>query len=325
MSRCTLPRSADKVVIAHRFADRLVRIENNIEAVISLVFRSFHELGFKRVRLYLYKDGKCVSWRCCTGHVPTVRKKFQEGRTVLSPSMQEQDNFASMEGEKIPLIIVFDPRCTKVGQRRERGRQVFMTNSDPWYAALGKPQLKRGERFEWLDCPLLIGYRILGKITMDTLTVGKCFDDTDLALTAPLSFLVASALERNPLFEYDVFLSFHNSRWCLADLVKHVLEQKGLSTFLAPQSIEPGKVFQQKIREGILRAKEIVALYSPECRQSHWVHAECASRWLLGKDMTVFRVDGVQTEELPFFMRDLQSRELTHDELIQYADRRLGN
>jgi len=49
---CQEHTESSKLQIAHSFADKLVRIEDDIEALVPIIFDGFHDLGFNRVRIY---------------------------------------------------------------------------------------------------------------------------------------------------------------------------------------------------------------------------------------------------------------------------------
>jgi hypothetical protein len=321
---CQKHTESSKLKIAYKLADKLVKIEDDIESLVPIIFDGFHELGFDRVRIYRYRnrDRRCVSWRCCDGHDPIVKERFDNGGIILSPSKYEPDNFKSMR-EKIPMIIVFDPNAdSKETEWQDReGTKVFVTNKDLWYEALGKPKIKERETFEWLDCPLLIGKNFWGKISLDCNSIGKQFKEEDLALIAPLSYLIAATFDQNPIYDYDVFISFNKAQKELALTIALILKQNNLRVFIAPTTIRPGKRFMQEIREAILKSKNILLLFSRECIGNDWIYAECSSSWILDKqNLTVFRIGEIETSELPFFIRDSQCYDFAEQWLIDYIE-----
>jgi hypothetical protein len=94
-------------------------------------------------------------------------------------------------------------------------------------------------------------------------------------------------------YEYDLFLSFSSINRDEARAIETRGRQMGLRVFLDEKAIEPGAVWEEVIRQGLLSSRELAVLARPQSLDSEWVKTEWGAAWVLGRTITpiILRLD----------------------------------
>jgi len=95
----------------------------------------------------------------------------------------------------------------------------------------------------------------------------------------------ASSKSNESRDERHVFLSHSKHDGDFAELMKLRLEKEGIDTWIDNDRLEPGVDWRQEIDDSIKGAKSIVAIMSPEARESEYVTYECAYAWGCGVNL----------------------------------------
>lgn len=88
----------------------------------------------------------------------------------------------------------------------------------------------------------------------------------------------------------DVFISYSSKESSIAYTVKGVLEENGISCWMAPESIAPGANYMQEIPEGIENCKVFLILLSQAAQESTWVQNELSQAASYGKTIIPFMI-----------------------------------
>lgn len=94
-------------------------------------------------------------------------------------------------------------------------------------------------------------------------------------------------------YEYDLFLSFSSTNRDEVRLIETSAREMGLRVFLDEKAIEPGEVWAEVIRQGLLNSRELAVLATPQSLESEWVRTEWGAAWVLGRTITpiILRLD----------------------------------
>lgn len=94
-------------------------------------------------------------------------------------------------------------------------------------------------------------------------------------------------------FEYDLFLSFSSTNRDEAREIEQRAEAMGVRVFLDEKTIEPGVIWEEVIRQGLLNSRELAVLATPQSLESEWVKTEWGAAWVLGRTITpiILRLD----------------------------------
>jgi hypothetical protein len=112
---------------------------------------------------------------------------------------------------------------------------------------------------------------------------------------------------------YDVFISYAREDYDHALALQHQIQERGLTTFLAPLRIAGGARWRKEIRIGVAHSREFVLLASKASLASQWVLAECGAAWGFDKRITPVLVD-VSPRSIPAWLEEYQCVELTNTE-----------
>jgi len=85
--------------------------------------------------------------------------------------------------------------------------------------------------------------------------------------------------------KYDIFLSYSHEDGNIANELYSKLTKAGLRCFMAEKDIAPAEQWENKIRDAIHLAKQILLLITPRSQNSHWVLVESGAAWALKKDL----------------------------------------
>jgi len=102
-----------------------------------------------------------------------------------------------------------------------------------------------------------------------------------------------------------VFISYHRSQRAKAELLRSMLEKRGLHAWLDEEDLTRGE-WARQINDALSRAKEFILLWSPPCRESEWVMTEWITASLRKLPITIFLVTG-RARDLPEQIRDKQA------------------
>ncbi|HEY6183795.1 MAG TPA: toll/interleukin-1 receptor domain-containing protein [Terriglobales bacterium] len=103
----------------------------------------------------------------------------------------------------------------------------------------------------------------------------------------------------------QVFISYHKPQRAKAELLRSMLQARGLNAWLDDKDLTRGE-WAQQIKNALARAKEFVLLWSPACRHSEWVMTEWITAALRRIPITIFLVSG-RARDLPEQLRDKQA------------------
>jgi len=104
-------------------------------------------------------------------------------------------------------------------------------------------------------------------------------------------------------YEYDIFISYSSIDKAAADTVCSVLEQNGISCWIAPRNITPGRNFAQAIIDGIRSSKVFVLIFSENSNKSNQVIREVDRAVDSGLPIINLRLDDVPlTKDLEYYL-----------------------
>ena len=95
----------------------------------------------------------------------------------------------------------------------------------------------------------------------------------------------------------------------LADELSDLFEQQGISAFVANRDIEWGEDWQERLRQALCAASEVIIILSPAALQSQWVMMELGAAWALGCRVTPALLCA-GSNELPEPVRRLQAKSI---------------
>ena len=130
----------------------------------------------------------------------------------------------------------------------------------------------------------------------------------------PFSFIFASYFPVSYLYNIhsirmvygmpqDVFISYSSIDKAAADTVCSVLEQNGISCWMAPRNITPGRNFAEAIIDGIRSSKVFVLVYSSNSNNSKQVIREVDRAVHIGLPVINLRLEDVpMSKELEYYL-----------------------
>lgn len=98
--------------------------------------------------------------------------------------------------------------------------------------------------------------------------------------------------------DYELFISFSSKNSSEAEDIEDEAKSLGLRCFLSETKLKYGDVWDKKIRNGLLKSKEICVLMTADAIKSEWVTTEWGAAWALGKRITPILID-VSPSNLP--------------------------
>lgn len=94
----------------------------------------------------------------------------------------------------------------------------------------------------------------------------------------------------------DVFISYSTDDSKIADEVCYVLEQNGLSCWIAPRNISSGKNYVDEIAYAIKTTKIVVLIFSKSSQESKYVNNEINMAYTRNKPIISFNIDNTMPE-----------------------------
>ncbi|SNZ00230.1 toll/interleukin-1 receptor domain-containing protein [Flagellimonas pacifica] len=84
----------------------------------------------------------------------------------------------------------------------------------------------------------------------------------------------------------DIFISYASLDSEIATEIATMLNNNGISTFMAERKIKGGEDWEESIRLALVNAREIVIFITPHSVKSNWVMIEAGAAWALRKRIT---------------------------------------
>jgi hypothetical protein len=118
--------------------------------------------------------------------------------------------------------------------------------------------------------------------------------------------------------QHDVFLSYSSANSDEARLVSDAITRAGKSVFLSEKNIQPGNVFEDKIRKALKGSREVWLLVSPQSMESEWVTTEWGAAWALEKKIIPILLR-CEVSRLPDRLKRIHSVDFhRYNDLIQH-------
>ncbi len=128
-----------------------------------------------------------------------------------------------------------------------------------------------------------------------------------------------------PGYEYDIFISYSSIDKAAADTVCSVLEQNGISCWIAPRNITPGRNFAQAIIDGIRSSKVFVLIFSENSNKSNQVIREVDRAVDSGLPIINLRLDDVLlTKDLEYYLSSVHWLDAITSPLEEHIDKLSG-
>lgn len=155
---------------------------------------------------------------------------------------------------------------------------------------------------QWTSVPELAQFQFLNDVRKPLSSSNQKDEDYAKISNAIAELVMASADARKATFkktttgksseppkqpkdERHVFLSHSKHDGDFAELMKLRLEKEGISAWIDNDRLEPGIDWRQEIDESIKGAKSLIAIMSPEARESEYVTYEWAYAWGCGVNL----------------------------------------
>lgn len=105
-----------------------------------------------------------------------------------------------------------------------------------------------------------------------------------------------------------IFISYSSVDEKLALEIREKLDERSISSFLAPKDLKSGDLFEDKIRDSLLTCTEVFLLVTPNSLKSEWVISEYGAAWVLKKTIVpiLFRCN---PEDLPSKLANRQAKD----------------
>jgi len=121
---------------------------------------------------------------------------------------------------------------------------------------------------------------------------------------------------------HDVFISYSSVDRTAADTVCSILEQNGLSCWIAPRDITPGVPFAEAILKAIKEAKVFVLVYTQNSNISPQVIKEVDRAVHHGLSIITLRLEEVpMSNQLEYYISDVHWLDAMTPPLEQHIDR----
>ena len=123
---------------------------------------------------------------------------------------------------------------------------------------------------------------------------------------------------------YRIFVSHSTADKWLATIVCEKLEAAGADTFRDDRDIDGGDDIPERLRQEIIRSKELVVLITPESVNRPWVLLEVGGAWLRGMRVTPILCH-VAVDRVPDLIKSKKAVQLNDlDAYLESLRRRLG-
>lgn len=105
----------------------------------------------------------------------------------------------------------------------------------------------------------------------------------------------------------QVFISYSTKDQAQAEAVRHVIEQNGITCWMAPRDIPGGSNYTKEIPSAIRGCQAFVLMLSQNAQNSHWVLKELDSAVNEGKIILPFQLEDITlTDEFNFLLTGAQ-------------------
>lgn len=107
--------------------------------------------------------------------------------------------------------------------------------------------------------------------------------------------------------EHDVFISYKSEEFPEASWVKSVLEENGLTCWMAPSSIPGGSSYAEEIEDAICKCGVYVLILSQKAQESKWVQKELDMALNQEKVILPFMIENCRLQKaFNFYLTDVQ-------------------
>ncbi len=122
---------------------------------------------------------------------------------------------------------------------------------------------------------------------------GAMYDNPNFVKVATNAVRWVAKETNERAYEYDLFLSFSSMNRDEARAIETRAGEMGLRVFLDEKAIQPGVVWDEVIRQGLLNSRELAVHATPQSLESEWVKTEWGAAWVLGRMITpiILRLD----------------------------------
>jgi len=128
-----------------------------------------------------------------------------------------------------------------------------------------------------------------------------------------------------PGYEYDIFISYSSIDKAAADTVCSVLEQNGISCWIAPRNITPGLDFSEAIIDGIKSSKLFILIYSSNSSSSKQVIREVDRAVHAGLPVINLRLEDVPlSKQLEYYLSSVHWLDAITSPLEEHIDKLSG-
>jgi TolB-like protein len=128
-----------------------------------------------------------------------------------------------------------------------------------------------------------------------------------------------------PGYEYDIFISYSSIDKAAADAVCSVLEQNGISCWIAPRNITPGLDFAEAIIDGIKSSKLFILIYSSNSSNSKQVIREVDRAVHAGLPVINLRLEDVPlSKQLEYYLSSVHWLDAITSPLEEHIDKLSG-
>jgi len=128
-----------------------------------------------------------------------------------------------------------------------------------------------------------------------------------------------------PGYEYDIFISYSSIDKAAAEKVCSILEQNGLSCWIAPRNITPGLDFAEAIIDGIKSSKLFILIYSANSSSSKQVIREVDRAVHAGLPVINLRLEDVPlSKQLEYYLSSVHWLDAITSPLEEHIDKLSG-
>ncbi len=107
-------------------------------------------------------------------------------------------------------------------------------------------------------------------------------------------------------FEYDVFLSHSTAASDWSRRFAHQLRDRGLRVFYDEESVRPGALVEDAVRNGLRNSEAVVVVLDPSSSSSHWTAFELGAALGMGKAIVPIVSSKVPLDAVPPPLKTLQ-------------------
>jgi hypothetical protein len=131
--------------------------------------------------------------------------------------------------------------------------------------------------------------RVLGKGRLAWFSLGHfaaMYEDPNFIRFAANAVRWVAKETNERQYAHALFLSFSSLNRAEAREIEKCGREMGLRIFMDKKAIQPGVIWEEAIRQGLLNSRELAVLATPESLKSEWVMTEWGAAWVLGRPIT---------------------------------------